>query len=198
MDLSRLGASTPPLCPRCTGLAPNQVLVKLARRAFVEALLQPVDHSLVRQPAHQDVDVSLFAGSDDLFEQFADRGFKAAKLKGGRDLDRDIPRLEIARDILSRNARRPAIMLDVNESWNLAQAARNVAAIEERMDLTWIEEPPRRWDAAGMAALRGKMRTAIATGENLTGLEQYRPLLDANAVDIVQAGNVWGSPTFFA
>ncbi|MER6926035.1 enolase C-terminal domain-like protein, partial [Streptomyces spiralis] len=29
-------------------------------------------------------------------------------------------------------------------------------------------------------------------GENLTGLEQYRPLLDANAVDIVQVGNVWG------
>jgi L-alanine-DL-glutamate epimerase-like enolase superfamily enzyme len=132
----------------------------------------------------------------DLYEQFADRGFKAAKLKGGRDLDRDLPRMEIARDILSRNARKPAIMLDANESWNHAQAARYVAAIEERMDLTWVEEPLRRWDAAGMAALRGKVRTAIATGENLTGLEQYRPLLDANAVDIVQVGNVWGITHF--
>lgn len=132
----------------------------------------------------------------DLYDQFADRGFKAAKLKGGRDLDRDLPRLELARDIFSRNARRPAIMLDANESWNHAQAARYVAAIEERMDLTWVEEPLRRWDAAGMAALRGKVRTAIATGENLTGLEQYRPLLDANAVDIVQVGNVWGITHF--
>ncbi|MCX2748736.1 mandelate racemase/muconate lactonizing enzyme family protein [Arthrobacter sp. MI7-26] len=132
----------------------------------------------------------------DLYDQFADRGFKAAKLKGGRDLDRDLPRLEMARDIFSRNARRPAIMLDANESWNHAQAARYIAAIEERMDLTWVEEPLRRWDAAGMAALRGKVRTAIATGENLTGLEQYRPLLDANAVDIVQVGNVWGITHF--
>lgn len=132
----------------------------------------------------------------DLYEQFADRGFKAAKLKGGRDLDRDLPRLEIARDILSRNARRPAIMLDANESWNLAQAARYITAIEEQIDLTWIEEPLRRWDAAGMAALRAKVRTGIATGENLTGLEQYRPLLDANAVDIVQVGNVWGITHF--
>ncbi|MFJ9760912.1 mandelate racemase/muconate lactonizing enzyme family protein [Streptomyces sp. NPDC101149] len=132
----------------------------------------------------------------DLYGRFADRGFKAGKLKGGRDLDRDLPRLEIMRDILSRNSRRPALMFDANESWNHAQAARYVAAIEERMDLTWVEEPLRRWDAAGMAALRGKVRAAIASGENLTGLEQYRPLLDANAVDIVQVGNVWGITHF--
>ncbi|MET7928438.1 mandelate racemase/muconate lactonizing enzyme family protein [Streptomyces sp. NPDC005349] len=132
----------------------------------------------------------------DLYGRFADRGFKAGKLKGGRDLDRDLPRLEIMRDVLSRNSRRPALMFDANESWNHAQAARYVAAIEERMDLTWVEEPLRRWDAAGMATLRGKVRAAIATGENLTGLEQYRPLLDANAVDIVQVGNVWGITHF--
>ncbi|MGW3739978.1 mandelate racemase/muconate lactonizing enzyme family protein [Streptomyces sp. NPDC005146] len=132
----------------------------------------------------------------DLYGRFADRGFKAGKLKGGRDLDRDLPRLEIMRDILSRNSRRPALMFDANESWNHAQAARYVAAIEQRMDLTWVEEPLRRWDAAGMAALRGKVRAAIASGENLTGLEQYRPLLDANAVDIVQVGNVWGITHF--
>ncbi|MFF5278909.1 mandelate racemase/muconate lactonizing enzyme family protein [Streptomyces sp. NPDC000133] len=132
----------------------------------------------------------------DLYGRFADRGFKAGKLKGGRDLDRDLPRLEIMRDVLSRNSRRPALMFDANESWNHAQAARYVAAIEERMDLTWVEEPLRRWDAAGMATLRRKVRAAIATGENLTGLEQYRPLLDADAVDIVQVGNVWGITHF--
>ncbi|MFE5143075.1 mandelate racemase/muconate lactonizing enzyme family protein [Streptomyces fagopyri] len=132
----------------------------------------------------------------DLYHRFADRGFKAGKLKGGRDLDRDLPRLEIMHDILSRNTRRPALMFDANESWNHAQAARYVAAIEQRVDLTWVEEPLRRWDAAGMATLRGKVRAAIASGENLTGLEQYRPLLDANAVDIVQVGNVWGITHF--
>ncbi|MER7243384.1 mandelate racemase/muconate lactonizing enzyme family protein [Kribbella sp. NPDC000426] len=132
----------------------------------------------------------------ELYGRFADRGFKAGKLKGGRDLDRDLPRLEIAREVLSRNSRRPALMFDANESWNQAQAARYVAAIEERMDLTWVEEPLRRWDAAGMAALRGKVRAAIASGENLTGLEQYRPLLDAGALDVVQVGNVWGITHF--
>jgi L-alanine-DL-glutamate epimerase-like enolase superfamily enzyme len=132
----------------------------------------------------------------ELYGRFADRGFKAGKLKGGRDLDRDLPRLEIMRDVLSRNSRRPALMFDANESWNQAQAARYVAAIEQQFDLTWVEEPLRRWDAAGLAALRGKVRAAIASGENLTGLEQYRPLLDAKALDVVQVGNVWGITHF--
>ncbi|NUR94350.1 MAG: mandelate racemase/muconate lactonizing enzyme family protein [Kribbellaceae bacterium] len=132
----------------------------------------------------------------ELYGRFADRGFKAGKVKGGRDLDRDLPRLELVRDVLSRNSRRPALMFDANESWNPAQAARYVSAIEDHLDLTWVEEPLRRWDAAGLAALRGKVRAAIASGENLTGLEQYRPLLDAGALDVVQVGNVWGITHF--
>ena len=132
----------------------------------------------------------------ELYGEFADRGFKAGKLKGGRDLDRDLPRLEIMRDVLSRNSRRPAVMFDANESWNHAQAARYVSAIEERIDLTWIEEPLRRWDAAGMAMLRTKVTAAVASGENLTGLEQFAPLLEAGALDIVQPGSVWGITHF--
>ena len=36
----------------------------------------------------------------------------------------------------------------------------------------------------------------MATGENLTGLEQFRPLLAAGAVDIVQTAAVWGITHF--
>ena len=43
-----------------------------------------------------------------------------------------------------------------------------------------------------MAAVRAGIRAGVASGENLTGLEQYRPLLDANAVDIVQVGQRLG------
>ncbi|MEO7122807.1 MAG: mandelate racemase/muconate lactonizing enzyme family protein [Lacisediminihabitans sp.] len=131
-----------------------------------------------------------------LYKRFAERGFKAGKLKGGRDLDRDIPRLKILREALTQNTRHPAIMFDVNEAWNGAQAVRYLSEIEKHLDLTWIEEPLRRWDAAGMAMLRSKVKTAIASGENLTGLEQYRPLLDAAALDVVQVGSVWGITHF--
>ena len=69
-------------------------------------------------------------------------------------------------------------MLDANESWNLKQAVRYISTIEDSLDLTWIEEPLRRWDAAGHARLTRSIRAGVATGENLTGLDQYLPLFD--------------------
>ncbi|MFI8632305.1 mandelate racemase/muconate lactonizing enzyme family protein [Microbacterium sp. NPDC077663] len=130
------------------------------------------------------------------YADMAERGFTSGKLKGGRDLDADIRRLGVVRDALSRNSRHPALMLDANESWNLKQAIRYVAAVEAQLDLTWIEEPLRRWDARGHARLSQSVKAAVATGENLTGLEQFRELFDLGAVDIVQTGAVWGITHF--
>ena len=132
----------------------------------------------------------------EFYRSMAERGFSSGKLKGGRDIATDIRRLSIMADELRVNAANPALMLDANESWNLKQAVRYVAAVEEAHDLTWIEEPLRRWDADGHARLSRAVRASVATGENLTGLEQYRALLDAGAVDVVQAGSVWGVTHF--
>jgi len=126
----------------------------------------------------------------------AEHGFTSGKLKGGRDAEADIRRLGIIADELGRNVGRPALMLDANESWNLKQAVRYISAIEEKLDLTWIEEPLRRWDAAGHARLTRSIKAGVATGENLTGLDQYLPLFDHGAVDVVQAGAVWGVTHF--
>lgn len=131
-----------------------------------------------------------------LYERFAERGFSAGKLKGGRNLESDLRRFDIISGILSQNAAAPALMLDANESWNLKQAVRYVSALEEHIDLTWIEEPLRRWDATGHARLSSAVKASVATGENLTGLEQYRPILDAGGADIVQAAAVWGVTHF--
>lgn len=128
----------------------------------------------------------------DFYATMAERGFTSGKLKGGRNSDDDIRRLGIIADTLRANTRHPALMLDANESWNVKQAVRHVSAVEAVHDLSWIEEPLRRWDAAGHARLTQSVKAAVATGENLTGLEQYAPLLDANAIDIVQAAAVWG------
>ncbi|MFB2580577.1 mandelate racemase/muconate lactonizing enzyme family protein [Herbiconiux sp. P15] len=131
-----------------------------------------------------------------LYERYADRGFTSAKLKGGLDTETDIARLQAVGDVLRRNTPHPALMLDANEAWNRKQAVRYVCQVEEAVPLTWIEEPVRRWDAEGHAIVSRGVRASVATGENLVGLEQYGPLLDANAVDVVQAGMVWGITHF--
>lgn len=130
------------------------------------------------------------------YTTMAEHGFSSGKLKGGRDWEDDVRRLGILRDALSSSATKPALMLDANESWNLKQAVRYISAVEERVDLTWIEEPLRRWDAAGHARLTRSVRAAVATGENLSGLDQYTPFFDAQGIDIVQAGSIWGVTHF--
>jgi L-alanine-DL-glutamate epimerase-like enolase superfamily enzyme len=133
-----------------------------------------------------------------LYQEYAARGLRAAKLKGGLDVERDRHRLTLVREVLADTpgGRRPSLMLDANESWTRKQAVRHVAELERTLDLTWVEEPVRRWDAEGLAAVGRGIRASVATGENLTGLEQYRPLLAAGAVDIVQAASVWGITHF--
>ncbi|MGW0817447.1 enolase C-terminal domain-like protein [Streptomyces viridiviolaceus] len=130
------------------------------------------------------------------YEQWAQRGFTGAKVKGGLDVDQDVRRLAAVRDVLRVNSDRPAMMYDVNEAWGHHQAVRLAQQAEERIDITWIEEPVRRWDVAGHRAVAAAARAAVATGENLTGLEHYRPLIDAEAVGVVQTGSVWGITHF--
>jgi L-alanine-DL-glutamate epimerase-like enolase superfamily enzyme len=133
-----------------------------------------------------------------VYQAYAERGLRAAKLKGGLDIERDRQRLALVRDVLveAGHGRRPGLMLDANEAWTRKQAVRHVCELERTLDLTWVEEPVRRWDAEGLAAVGRGIRASVASGENLTGLEQYRPLLAAGAVDIVQAAAVWGITHF--
>ena len=127
-----------------------------------------------------------------LYERFAEAGFSSAKVKGGRNVEDDIRRLRLVRDVLARNSSEPALMFDANECWHRSQAVRHVRRIEAEVDLSWVEEPVRRWDAKGLADVRGSISAGVAAGENLTGLEQYRPLFDADALDVVQFNSGWG------
>jgi L-alanine-DL-glutamate epimerase-like enolase superfamily enzyme len=132
------------------------------------------------------------------YQTYARHGLRAAKLKGGLDIERDRHRLTLVREVLTEAAHgmRPGLMLDANECWSRKQAVRHVGELERTLDLTWIEEPVRRWDADGLAAVSRGVRAAVASGENLTGLEQFRPLIAAGGLDIVQTAAVWGVTHF--
>jgi L-alanine-DL-glutamate epimerase-like enolase superfamily enzyme len=133
-----------------------------------------------------------------VYHAYAERGVRAAKLKGGLDVEQDRRRLALVAEILTEAAKgtRPDLMLDANESWTRKQAVRHVAELERTLDLTWVEEPVRRWDAEGMAVVGRAIRASVASGENLTGLEQFRPLLATGSIDVVQTAVVWGVTHF--
>ena len=133
-----------------------------------------------------------------VYRTYAERGLRVAKLKGGLDVRQDLSRLTLVREVLAavNPLSRPGLMLDANESWTGKQAVRHVAELERAVDLIWVEEPVRRWDAAGMVAVSRGVRASVAAGENLTGLEQFRPLLAAGALDVVQTASGWGITHF--
>ncbi len=133
------------------------------------------------------------------YKTYAEHGVRAAKLKGGLDVDRDLARL----DHRSRRSRRGATRASAGPD---ARRQRVVDAQaggptrrrswSESVDLIWVEEPVRRWDAEGMVAVGRGIRASVASGENLTGLEQFRPLLAAGALDVVQTAAGWGVTHF--
>jgi L-alanine-DL-glutamate epimerase-like enolase superfamily enzyme len=137
--------------------------------------------------------------SDDEIRAFylrmAAKGVSGGKLKTGLDLDADLRRIGIMRDALATSGRTPELCIDVNEYWSPKQTIRYMHVIEQEYDITWIEEPARRWDVAGLRKVSDNVRAAVASGENLDSIEEVLPLLSSRAVDVLNIGNRAGGVT---
>ena len=122
------------------------------------------------------------------YSRMADMGIDAGKLKVGLDLESDEKRLGIMKDALSKANDRPLLCIDSNEYWSPKQAIRFISKLEEKFDITWAEEPARRWDYNGLKKVSDNIKAAVATGENINDLAEFMPLIDNGAVDIVEVG----------
>ena len=100
-------------------------------------------------------------------------------------LTADLRRIGIMRDALSVASPRPQLMIDVNEYWSPKQTVRFMHEIEKHYDITWIEEPARRWDYEGLSQVSRQIKAAVATAENLKSIGEVYPLIHNQAVDII-------------
>ncbi len=130
-----------------------------------------------------DAEISQFYGG------LAAQGVHAGKLKVGVDFEADERRLELRQRALAASGKRPLLMIDSNEYWSPKQAIRRICQLEERFDLTWVEEPARRWDYRGLRQVSRGVKAAVATGENLHEIGDFMALIDNEAVDVVQVGS---------
>lgn len=120
------------------------------------------------------------------YKRMASQGITAGKLKVGLDVDEDMRRLAIMEDALGGRACRPTLLVDANEYWSPKQAIRRMSQIEQEFDITWCEEPVRRWDYRGLRQVSRSIRAAVATGENLKDISEFMPLIEHESVDVVQ------------
>jgi len=135
--------------------------------------------------------IDLCLSDDELrvyYEAMARKGISAGKLKVGLDREMDLRRIGIMADALALSGKQPVLTIDSNEYWSPKQAIRHIRYFEEQFDITWAEEPARRWDYWGLRRVSQGIRAAVATGENLDEIGDFIPLIANEAVDIVEIG----------
>ena len=129
------------------------------------------------------------------YEKMASWGFDGGKLKVGLNQDDDIRRIGIMRDALKANSDNPLIMIDSNEYWSPKQAIRFISEIEQTFDLTWAEEPARRWDFIGLKKVSDGIKTAVCAGENLKTMGDFLPYFHYKSADVIQVSSGMGGVT---
>ena len=125
----------------------------------------------------------------DLYSSAASKGISAGKLKVGLDRESDMRRIGIMQEALKKSDKPVQLIIDSNEYWSPKQAIRNIRKIEEKFEIFWAEEPARRWDYRGLKRVSQSITAAVATGENLSDIKDFMPLMENEAVDIVQVGS---------
>jgi D-galactarolactone cycloisomerase len=79
------------------------------------------------------------------------------------------------------------LMVDVNGNYTVELARESMRLIAP-YNIHWYEEPLPTSDVRGHAELRAQAPISIATGEGFHSLHEFKTLVDARGIDILQPG----------
>jgi L-alanine-DL-glutamate epimerase-like enolase superfamily enzyme len=136
-----------------------------------------------------------FAPASPNLEHASAAGFRSGKLVLGDNLADDLATLGHIRETLRANTDAPSLMLDANERWSPKEAIRAMREIEESFDITWIEEPAKRWDFLGLKRVADSIRAAVCSSERLSVVQDYLPHFHHGSANIVQIDLNYGGIT---
>ncbi|HEY7353216.1 MAG TPA: enolase C-terminal domain-like protein [Terriglobales bacterium] len=116
---------------------------------------------------------------------WADQEIPRVKMKIGHDPRRDIERVRVARDAIGNETE---LFVDANGAYSRKQALKQAEAFDA-FDVSWFEEPVSSDDLEGLRLLRDNVPAAmeIAAGEYGYDVFYFRRMIDAGAVDVLQA-----------
>lgn len=118
-----------------------------------------------------------------LCQEAVDAGFDYLKLKVGRDLEDDIRRVRIAREVIGPDRK---LMIDANQVWETNDAIPWVNALA--FASPWfIEEPTSPDDIEGHRKIRQAVAPVkVATGEMCHNRIMFKQFIMREAIDVVQ------------
>ena len=116
---------------------------------------------------------------------WAEQGFTQVKMKVGREPGQDVARVKLARDAVGHGV---ALFVDANGAYGRKQALAMAQRFADHA-VCWFEEPVPSDDLAGLRLLRDRAPAGmdISAGEYGFDLQHLRCLLEAGAVDVLQA-----------
>jgi L-fuconate dehydratase len=118
-----------------------------------------------------------------LLTEALDEGYTHVKLKVGGDIEDDVRRLSIAREVIGWDVN---LMIDANQVWDVPQAIASMERLAEFKPL-WIEEPTNPDDILGHAAVRRAVAPiGVATGEHGMNRVLFKQMFQAEAIDYCQ------------
>lgn len=118
-----------------------------------------------------------------LCQEAVDAGFDYLKLKVGRDLEDDIRRVRIAREVIGPDRK---LMIDANQVWETNEAIPWVNALAFA-NPWFIEEPTSPDDIEGHRKIRqGVAPVKVATGEMCQNRIMFKQFIMREAIDVVQ------------
>lgn len=115
-------------------------------------------------------------------EALAD-GFDHLKLKVGADIDDDVRRVALVRELIGPDI---TLSVDANQRWGVEEAIANVRRLGAQ-GIYWIEEPTSPDDILGHRAIRTAVAPVkVATGEHVANAVVFKQLLSSGAIDVCQ------------
>lgn len=118
-----------------------------------------------------------------LCQQAVDAGFSHIKLKVGRDIEDDIRRVRIAREVIGPERK---LMIDANQVWEVDAAIPWVKALAFA-NPWFIEEPTSPDDIEGHRKIRENIGAVkVATGEMCQNRIMFKQFIMRGAIDVVQ------------
>jgi L-alanine-DL-glutamate epimerase-like enolase superfamily enzyme len=115
-----------------------------------------------------------------------EQGIRSVKMKVGSDPDADPRRVRRARAAIGSDA---GLFVDANGAYSRKQALSLAETFRGEAGVSWFEEPVSSDDLEGLRLLRDRAPAGmnIAAGEYGYDLVYFRQMLEAEAVDVLQA-----------
>ncbi|MCC4585870.1 dipeptide epimerase [Xanthomonas melonis] len=111
------------------------------------------------------------------------RGYRALKIKVGKDSDSDVDRIKAIHAAVDGRA---TLRLDANQGWTPKQAVRNMRVLEAAgIVLELLEQPVRAADIEGLAFVTARIDTPVMADESVFSPSQVIDLIQRRAADIV-------------